>query len=164
MKYRKTPKAPARPQTELLKGETLLAAWRPQWPLFLQRALLLSFATAIVLASLGYLTLLQWLVAVPVFTVLFILVFDDYTTWFSHRNERWFLTTHRLIYEEKGAPEEAAALPLAAIEWMKPWFWWSLRLGFEGGTSNAMMFVTRPRDIRQKILAAQEALKGGHDG
>ncbi|MDU8928491.1 hypothetical protein RXV86_13960 [Alisedimentitalea sp. MJ-SS2] len=126
--------------------------------LFAQRALMLAFATAVVLASLGYLTLVQWLIAVPCFTVIFLIVFDDITTWFRHRNDRWHLTNRRLIYERVGAPEEDAAVPLARIEWMRPWLWWALQLGFEGGTSTAMRFVSRPREIQSEIEAAQKAL------
>lgn len=145
-----------RPDTDLKSGETLLAVWRPQLAMFAQRALLLSFATAVALSSLGYLTALQWLIAVPVFTLLFIFIFDDHTTWYRHRDETWYLTTHRLIFEKASTPEENAAVPLAAIEWMHPWAWWSLMLGFQGGTSTAIRFVARPRDIRARIVAAQQ--------
>ncbi|MDQ2091716.1 hypothetical protein [Marimonas arenosa] len=142
--------------TRLLDGEVVLAVWRPQLAMFAQRALLLSFATALALASLGYLTTVQWLIAVPVFTVLFIFIFDDHTTWFRHRDEAWFLTTQRLVFEKASQPEENAAVPLFAVEWMQPWAWWSLRLGFQGGTSTAIRFVARPRDIRAKIAAARD--------
>ena len=84
-------------------------------------------------------------------------MFDDINTWFRHRNDRWHLTNRRLIYERVGAPEEDAALPLHAIEWMAPWLWWALRLGFQGGTSAAMRFVARPREIMAQIRAAQQA-------
>ena len=143
--------------TPLASDEQLLASWRPQLAMFAQRAVLLSFATAVALSSLGYLTALQWLVAVPVFTVLFVFVFDDHTTWFRHRDEAWHLTTKRLIFEKAGAPEENAAVPLHAIDWMEPWAWWSLRLGFQGGTSTAIRYVARPRDIRARIAAARSA-------
>lgn len=144
--------------TDLLPGESLLAAWRPNLALFAQRALLLSFVTALALSSLGYLSLLQWLVAVPVFTVIFVFVFDDHTVWFRHRGDVWYLTSERLIFERANAPEENAAVPLFAVEWMQPWAWWSLRIGFEGGTSTAMRFVRRPRAIKARIEAAQAAL------
>ena len=110
------------------------------------------------LASLGYLSLIQWLIAVPVFTVIFLIVFDDINAWFRHRNDRWHLTNQRLIYERVGAPEENAALPLQAIEWMRPWLWWALRLGFEGGTSTVIRFVSRPGEVRTRILNAQAAV------
>lgn len=154
----------AGPETPLGQGERLLGAWRPQWALFLQRAVLLSFVTALVLASLGYLTLWQWLVAVPVFTLIFMVVFDDFSTWFRHRGERWFLTDRRLIFETRDAPEENSAVPLGAIEWLKPWFWWSLRMGFDGGTATAMRFVARPKDIRARILDARDNLHGTVQG
>lgn len=152
-----------RPRTGLLEGEVLLASWRPQLALFAQRAVLLSFATAIALSSLGYLTLLQWLMAVPVFTVIFVFVFDDHTTWFRHRDESWHLTSQRLIFEKATVPEDNAAVPLFAIEWMEPWFWWSLRLGLQGGTSTAIRFVARPREIKARIEAARAAAAGSPD-
>lgn len=149
------------PVTEFKTGETLLAVWRPQLALFAQRSVLLSFATAIALSSLGYLTFMQWLLAVPIFTVIFMFIFDDHTTWVRHRDEAWFLTDRRLIFEKAGAEEENAAIPLNAIDTMHPWFWWALRLRFSGGPSTAMRFVARPRDIRARILAAQAALQKG---
>ena len=120
------------------------------------------------LVDLGYLTALQWLVAVPVFTVLFIFIFDDHTTWFRHRREVWYLTDRRLIYEKSGAEEENAAVPLFAIEWMEPWLWWSLRVGFEGGTSTSIRYIPRPRDARARIEAARARAappprEAGHD-
>ena len=163
-----TKPGPHNPRTPFLTGETLLAVWRPQLAMFAQRALLLSFGTAIALSSLGYLTALQWLVAVPVFTVLFIFIFDDHTTWFRHRGEVWYLTDRRLIYEKSGAEEENAAVPLFAIEWMEPWLWWSLRVGFEGGTSTSIRYIPRPRDARARIEAARARAappprEAGHD-
>lgn len=161
----KTPaRSPRRIATPLASDERLLASWRPSFMLFAQRSVLLSFATALALSSLGYLSLVQWLVAVPVLTVLFIFVFDDHITWFRVRDEAWHLTTQRLIYEKAGTPDDNAAVPLGAVEWMEPWFWWALRLGFEGGTSTAMRFVARPRDIQARIAAARAAAaapKGG---
>lgn len=151
-------------QTPLASDERLLASWRPQFMLFAQRSVLLSFATALALSSLGYLDLVQWLVAVPVLTVLFVFLFDDHITWFRVRDEAWHLTSKRLIYEKASTPEDNAAVPLRAVEWMEPWFWWALRLGFEGGTSTAMRFVARPRDIQARIAAARAATaapKGG---
>ncbi|MEZ5715333.1 MAG: hypothetical protein R3D85_09270 [Paracoccaceae bacterium] len=149
--------SPRRIATPLASDEQLLASWRPNFTLFAQRSVLLSFATALALSSLGYLDLRQWLVAVPVLTVLFVFLFDDHLTWFRVRDEAWHLTTHRLIYEKAGAPEDNAAVPLRAVEWTEPWFWWALRLGFEGGTSTAMRFVARPRDIQARIAAARAA-------
>jgi len=63
----------SRMQTPLIKGETLLASWQPQLMLFLQRAVLLSFATTLVLAPFANLSFWQLLVAIPVFTVFFII-------------------------------------------------------------------------------------------
>jgi len=152
---------PERPETPLLSGERLLTGWRPTLQLFAHRAILLSFITALALASLGYLTLVQWLIAVPVFTVIFVVVFDDLSTWFRHRNDRWFLTNMRLIYERVGAPEENAAISLDKIDWLRPWAWWGLRIGFTVGTATTMQFVHRPRDIRTRILDAKAAFEDG---
>ncbi len=152
---------PAPPVTPLLSGERLLASWQPQLQLFAHRAALLSFVTALALASLGYLTLIQWLIAVPVFTVIFVVIFDDLTTWFRHRNDRWFLTDRRLIYERLQAPEENAAVSLDQLAWLRPWAWWALRIGFSAGTSTTMQFVPRPRDIRTRILNAKAGFEDG---
>lgn len=156
--------ASAQPATALLPGERLLASWQPQLQLFAHRALLLSFVTALALASLGYLTWLQWLIAVPVFTVIFVVIFDDVSTWFRHRHDRWHLTDRRLIYERLDAPEENAAVALDKIDWLRPWAWWALRIGFVAGTATTMQFVPRPRDIRARILDAKAAFEDGkHD-
>lgn len=152
------------PVTPLCEGETVCTVWRPRISLFLQRSVLLSFATALALASLGYLSLVQWLVAVPAFTLIFMLIFDDFAIWARHRGDAWFLTDQRLIFERAGEPEENAAVPLSGIEWARPWFWWALRLGFESGTSTVMRFVPRPREIRARILAAQAAAHRLEDG
>jgi hypothetical protein len=101
---------------------------------------------------------------VPVFTVIFLLVFDDVSTWLRHRSDRWHLTNQRLIFERLGAPEENAAVPLDSVAWLSPWLWWSLRLGFTTGTATAIRFVPRPRDIRRRILEAKAAFEDArHD-
>ncbi|WP_322866406.1 hypothetical protein U5922_009480 [Aquicoccus sp. G2-2] len=141
--------------TPLHSDEQLLGSWRPQFLLFMQRSLILSFITALALASLGYLTPIQWLIAVPVFTVGFLVIFDDFSTWFDTRRHHWYLTNHRLIFEVDDEPENNAALPLGDINWMRPWFWWGLRIGFSSGTAMDMRFIKRPRDLRARILAAQ---------
>lgn len=154
----------AAPNTPLLEGERLLQSWQPQLVLFSHRAFLLSFATALALASLGYLSFVQWLIVVPVFTVIFVIVFDDVATWFRCRDDRWFLTSKRLIFERVGAPEENANLTLDRVEWMQPWFWWSLRIGFSAGTATVIRFVPRPREVRSRILEAKAAFEdGAHD-
>jgi hypothetical protein len=155
MNRAKAAKPTLRIVTPLVSGEQLLGSWRPQFLLFMQRSLLLSFVTAIALASLGYLTLIQWLIAVPVFTVVFLVIFDDFSTWFDHRRHHWYLTSHRLIFEVDKAPEENAAVSISDITWLRPWFWWGLRIGFASGTSMDMRFIARPRDVRARILAAQ---------
>lgn len=156
--------SPALPVTPLLAGEKVLARWQPRLTLFAHRAALLSFVTALALASLGYLTLLQWLIAVPVFTVIFVVIFDDLSTWFRHRNDRWFLTDRRLIYEHLNAPEENAAVSLDQLDWLRPWAWWALRIGFTSGTSTTMQFLPRPRDIRTRILNAKAGFEDAkHD-
>lgn len=152
---------PHAPNTSLLDGETVIDSWQPKLTLFGHRALILSFVTALVLASLGYLSLWQWLIAVPLFSVIFVLIFDDVSTWFRHRSERWYLTNKRLIFENSGAPEDNANLTLDQIVWMRPWFWWSLQLGFASGTSTAIRFVPRPRELRTRILDAKAAFEDG---
>lgn len=151
----------ALPDLPLREGEAILASWRPQWPLFVQRALILSFVTALVLASLGYLTLWQWLIAVPVFTLLFLVIFDDLAAWFRHRNEIWWLTNQRLIFEPTDDKDDTTSVDLDRIEWMRPWFWWSLRIGMEGGMSTVMRYVARPGAIRARIEAAKEGFGHG---
>ena len=155
---------PAPPATPLLPGERLLTSWQPQRQLFAHRAALLSFVTALALASLGYLTFVQWLITVPVFTVIFVVIFDDLSTWFRHRNDRWHLTDRRLIYERLGASEENAAVSLDQLDWLRPWAWWALRIGFTHHTATTMQFVPRPREIRTRILNARAAFEDGkHD-
>ncbi|MDQ2093830.1 hypothetical protein [Rhodalgimonas zhirmunskyi] len=149
------------PDLPLREGERLLGMWRPQLALFLQRAVLLSFATALVLASLGYLSLVQWLIAVPVFTLLFMVVFDDFSVWFSHRNEIWWLTDQRLIFEPTDDVTETTSVGLERIVWTRPWFWWALQIGFDDGMSVVMRYVARPRAIGARIEKAQERFGNG---
>lgn len=155
------PRARYIPDTPLHDGETVLHGWQPNLALFAQRALLLGFVTALGLA--GFITIRwwHWLIELPLLTLLYIFIFDDHTTWFRHRGDRWFLTNLRLIYESTDSPEENAAIQLPEITWMKPWFWWSLRLGFGSGTSTAIRFIRDPRGARKRIDAARAALTGG---
>jgi hypothetical protein len=155
------PRAPRPPETPLHDGETVLHGWRPNLAVFAQRALLLGFVTALGLSGFGFIAWWQWLIAMPLLSLTYIFVFDDHTTWFRHRGDRWILTNMRLIYESSDSPEENAAIQLPDIIWMKPWFWWSLRLGFEGGTSTAIRFIRDPRGARKRIAAARTALTGG---
>lgn len=150
----RTPRQPG-PQTPLLDGETVRAVWRPRFWLFAQRALLLGFVTALGLSGFGFLIWWQWLLALPVLTLVYVFVFDDYATWFRHRGDCWFLTDRRLIYENADSPGEQAAVPLSEIAWMRPWFWWSLRIGLKAGTATTIRFVPGPRDIRRRIETTQ---------
>lgn len=150
-----TPRIPG-PQTPLITGETVLALWRPRFWIFAQRALLLGFVTALALSGFGILVWWQWLLALPILTVAYVLVFDDFSTWFRRRSDCWYLTNRRLIYENRENPEDQAAVPLSEIAWMRPWFWWSLRIGLTGGTATAMRFVPNPHDIRRCIQTAKD--------
>ncbi|WP_137701687.1 hypothetical protein [Marimonas lutisalis] len=155
---------PARiPETPMLDGETLLARWQPRFWLFAQRSLLLGFVTALALSGFGFLVWWQWLLALPVLTLVYIFVFDDLATWVRHRGERWYLTSMRLIFENHESPEDHAAIPLASVAWAKPWFWWSLRLGLDSGTATSIRYIPQPREARRRILAARAAATGESD-
>ena len=145
------------PDTPLEEGEAWIATWRPHFLLFLQRSVLLAIVTALGLVPLGFFSYWQLLLALPVFVLMFMLIFDDITTWMRHRRDAWFLTERRLIFENSDTPEGNSAVPLEAIKWMRPWMWWGLRIGFHTGTGTALRYIARPRDIMARIEAAQAA-------
>ena len=147
--------------TPLLPHETYLRSWQPSLAVFAQRALLLGFATALALGGIGIVSWTQWLISLPILTVLYVFIFDDYRNWIAHRDERWHLTSQRMIFENAQSPEENASIPLSAISRLRLWFWWTLRIGLENGTATSIRYIRNPAEARRRILQAQCAFYGG---
>ncbi|KNG92591.1 hypothetical protein [Pseudaestuariivita atlantica] len=94
-----------------------------------------------------------------VLTLATMFALDDFSQWRRHARATWTLTPTELIYENPVEEEGAYALSLTEITSMHPRFFTSLVLRLRGGTAVTMAYVDRPRAVRDRIRAAQEAAR-----
>lgn len=147
-------------KTTLNEDEQMIRSWQTAFSIFVQHKLLLGALTTVFLGMFGLQTVLHWLIAFPAATVFYVLVFDEHTTWRRLREYRWYLTTHRLIFENQNEPEENASVPLDSIRGIRLWFWWSLKVQMDNGQKIPIDFIRGPRSIRQCILSAKTGARG----
>ena len=141
--------------TELNDGEQLIKSWQTDFPTFAQRSLLVGALTTVFFGMFGLQSILHWLIAFPAATAFYVIIFDDHVTWRRLRDYRWHLTTQRLIFENRKAPQDNASIPLTRIHRVRLWFWWSLKIQMTNRQHVAVDFVRGPRAVRQHILSAK---------
>ncbi|WP_415401917.1 hypothetical protein [Tateyamaria sp. SN3-11] len=142
---------------DLMPGETLLYSWGISARSFFVRVGAIVGIWVILgqVGSLGQ-DLSVTLLAVPgavVFGLFYMWVFGELDLWAQHRDTNWHLTD-RAIHIVPG-DDLPARLPLAEIRRINRWPLWSLVVRFNSGTATTLPIPPRPKELRQRILAAR---------
>ena len=148
------------PVTPLLDDEAFLGTYQPDIWVFVQRSLIIGLLTAVVFGPLIGVPPEFWLPIMAFTTIFSAFIFDDYTSWLTHRSDIWHLTSLRLIYENNTAPEQNAAVNLADIHATRRKLYKNLRLDLETGQAVLMKYLTTPRAVERDIDSARLALMG----
>lgn len=167
---------------ELQPGEAVLARWSPKFTVYLRKILFVGLITALLFSvvhidklimglreGLPPRFLLSWpaiehpgmfLISLLVAILFYIVIFDDFSEWMRHRNDKWTLTNRRLAFSN-GA--ETAQVGLTDLRRVRRWMWWAMRIQLADGKSVMVRFLPAQKDVRANILAAQKACTGGSD-
>lgn len=142
-------------------GETVLAEWRPALRIWGRKVLFVTFVTALALGLAGWwLQFWPLLAALPVAMAVWFVVFDDWQDWRRHRDDRWWLTGERLIFDNGDDMDPLAWSELSDLVKVQPWMWWALRLRFADGRATMMHFLPDRARVRARLLAARDAHTG----
>jgi hypothetical protein len=88
-------------------------------------------------------------------TLYYMLIFDDFTIWNSHRAQHWILTKDKLQFSDG---DDTVFAPLSEITGTRRWFWWGLRIKFSNGRSVELNYVSHLGAVRKLIDATRRDL------
>ncbi|SFL11853.1 hypothetical protein [Shimia haliotis] len=146
--------------------ETLIAVWKPAFPVFLRKLAFVSILTALLLGGLfdaftDFSGPLVWIVGLVASAAFYAFIFDDVFEWRARRDDHWVLTNWRLLFVNPMDQSEPADLSLNNCGQAGVWMWWSVRLRLLPHGAMILPYLRDRKAVADQIAQAAAAYKAG---
>ncbi len=148
-----TPTALPLPNAISLKPDEIqVAVWKPNFSVFLVKLTFMSSLTALLLGNILRLSfnangVLLWTISFLVSAAVYAFIFDDVFEWRQRRDDRWVLTSQRVIFYNPSDDESPATVPLAAVKKVRRWMFWGVQIKLLPRDAVTMLFLKNRKII-----------------
>lgn len=139
------------------EGEETLAQWSPRFLIYLTKILCVGALTALFFSfpNLSFHPL-YFLFALPITTVLNVVMFEDINDWPNAKNAVWTLTNRQLIYENPVISDIGFSVPLSEIKSIKRRNLFFIVVRLKNNMAFDMAYLRARKDICKAIQNAQK--------